>query len=137
MVRGPVVSSAPGPLHGQRSRCPRDEDPGYRPAVDATDLLISDQPEVHRFEALRAGVLVGFVDYRWAGHRRVLVHTEVPTALGGQGIGSALARHVLDLAREHDERISIRCPYLRTFIERHPEYRPDDHGRIPRRDTAG
>jgi predicted GNAT family acetyltransferase len=100
--------------------------------VDATDLLICDEPDAHRFEARRGGELVGFVDYRWVGGRRVLIHTEVPPAFEGQGIGSALARHVLDLAREREERISIKCPYLRTFIERHPEYTPDDDGRIPK-----
>ncbi len=101
--------------------------------MDATDLLISDEPGAHRFEGRRSGELLGFVDYRWVGGRRVLIHTEVPPAFEGQGIGSALARHVLDLAREQEERISIKCPYVRTFIERHPEYAPDDHGRIPKR----
>ena len=100
--------------------------------MDATDLLISDVPEANRFEARRGGELVGFVDYRWVGGRRVLIHTEVPPAFEGQGIGSALARHVLDFAREHQERISIKCPYLHTFIERHPEYAPDAFGRIPK-----
>jgi predicted GNAT family acetyltransferase len=101
--------------------------------MDATDLRISDLPEANRFEARRDGELVGFVDYRWVGRRRVLLHTEVPPAFEGQGIASALARHVLDLAREQEERISIKCPYLRTFIDRHPEYAPDDFGRIPKR----
>ncbi len=102
--------------------------------MGAPDVVISDQPEVHRFEARRRGELVGFLDYRWVGHRRVLLHTEVPPAFEGQGIGSALARHVLDLARSGEERVSIKCPYLRTFIERHPEYTPDDLGRIPQRE---
>ena len=104
--------------------------------MDTADLLISDLAEAHRFEARRGGEVVGFVDYRWVGGRRVLIHTEVPEALEGQGIGSALARYVLDFARDHDERVSIKCPYLRTFIERHPEYAPNPDGRIPKREAG-
>lgn len=104
--------------------------------MDTTDLQISDLPEAHRYEARRGGEVVGFVDYRWVGGRRVLIHTEVPVALEGQGIGSALARYVLAFARDHDERVSIKCPYLRTFIERHPEYAPNAEGRIPKREAG-
>ena len=77
------------------------------------------------------GELAGFIDYRRSGPRLILVHTEVLPAFEGKGIASALARFVLDGIRERGERVSIRCPYLTAFVERHPEYAPGPDLRIP------
>ena len=51
-----------------------------------------------------------------------LTHTEVPAALGGRGIGSALARAALDHAREQHLAVRPSCPFVRDFITKHPEY---------------
>jgi predicted GNAT family acetyltransferase len=52
----------------------------------------------------------------------VLVHTEVPEALSGRGIGSAIARAVLDDARAHGRRVVPECKFIASYISRHPEY---------------
>jgi uncharacterized protein len=60
---------------------------------------VKDNPAAGRFE-MAAGGAVAFVEYERAGDgRRVLLHTEVPAALSGQGVGSKLARGTLDSAR--------------------------------------
>jgi uncharacterized protein len=55
------------------------------------------------------------------GHR-VLVHTEVPPAMQGLGVGSRLVKAVLDDARAHGRPIVPACEFVKSFLERHPEY---------------
>lgn len=90
--------------------------------MTADQVEIRDNPEQHRYEALVDGEVAGFVDYRDRG-RRILVHTEVDPAYGGKGIGNRLAAGALDHAREAGLRVVPRCPFIRAFIARHPEYR--------------
>ena len=51
-----------------------------------------------------------------------LLHTEVPEAFQGRGYGGALVRAALDYARAQNLRIVPTCPFVRTFITRHPEH---------------
>ena len=51
-----------------------------------------------------------------------VMHTEVPTELNGKGIGSALVRGLLDIARTEKLKVVPRCPFMAAFIKRHPEY---------------
>ena len=60
---------------------------------------IKNNEAAKRFE-LTVGDHTAFVDYILLSKRIIYTHTEVPAALEGQGIGSALARHVLDFARQ-------------------------------------
>jgi predicted GNAT family acetyltransferase len=85
-------------------------------------LTIIDRPEARRFEAHLGDELAGFLEYRLAGTRRILIHTEVLPAFGGRGIGAALARHALDEALAAGTRVTPKCPFVRAWLERHPEY---------------
>jgi predicted GNAT family acetyltransferase len=51
-----------------------------------------------------------------------LTHTEVPEAMEGQGIGSRIVKHALDAARAAGEKVAPWCPFVRAYIDRHPEY---------------
>jgi predicted GNAT family acetyltransferase len=87
------------------------------------DVTVQEAPDSHRYEAVTAtGEVVGFVEY--VDHRgvRVLFHTEVDDAYEGKGVGSTLAREVLDEALAAGRRLRITCPFLRSWIERHPDY---------------
>jgi predicted GNAT family acetyltransferase len=92
--------------------------------MDGTSISISDEPAADRYVARLGSALVGFVEYRRIGGRIVFIHTKVPPEFEGRGIASALARHILDKAREDGTRVTIKCPYLLAFVERHPEYAP-------------
>lgn len=83
---------------------------------------IVDNPAARRYEARVDGELAGFLEYRLAGTRRILLHTETLEAFGGRGIGGAMARHALDAARAAGTRATVKCPFIRTWLERHPEY---------------
>ena len=83
--------------------------------------VITDAPDRGRFEAHLDDVLVGVLEYVRKHGRLALVHTEVPPDREGQGIGSALVRHALDDARAGGLRVIPICPYVKNYLERHPE----------------
>ncbi len=84
-------------------------------------LTIVNVPEARRYEARLGGELAGWVDYGRVGTRLIAVHTEVPPAFGGRGIGSVLVRHVLADARANGLTVTPRCPLFAAHFERHPE----------------
>lgn len=81
---------------------------------------VVDNPAQNRFEMAVDGELA-VVYYRHEGEALVLVHTEVPQALSGQGIGSKLARGVFDLIRASGRKAIVRCPFLVKWASRHPD----------------
>ncbi|MFD0973099.1 GNAT family N-acetyltransferase [Plantactinospora endophytica] len=85
-------------------------------------MLVEENPARRRFEILVDDALAGFVAYQIQSGTKVLVHTEVDEAFEGKGVGSALARGTLDQLRDRGELVAVTCPFLLTFIERHPEY---------------
>lgn len=66
----------------------------------------------------------GFLQYARSDRRLELIHTEVPPELGGRGLGGTLAKAALDYAREQGLAVTPTCPFVRKFVERHPEYAP-------------
>ena len=83
---------------------------------------VKDNPAAGRFE-MGSGDSAAFVEYRRAGERIALLHTEVPEALSGQGVGSKLVRGTLDAVRAEGLKVVPRCEFVAAYIERHPEYR--------------
>lgn len=86
------------------------------------DLRIADNPDAERYEVFADGELAGFVTYRLQDGRIALRHTEVDDAFEGQGVGSALVSGVLDDARARGLAVLPFCPFVRSYIQRHPEY---------------
>jgi len=82
---------------------------------------VRDNPDRHRFE-LDADGHVAFSNYTRAGNVITIQHTEVPKELGGRGIGSALARGVLEFARGQGLKVVPHCPFVKSYIDKHPEF---------------
>ena len=82
---------------------------------------VRDNPDRHRFE-LDADGHVAVSNYTRAGNVITIQHTEVPKELGGRGIGSALARGVLEFARAQGLKVVPRCPFVKSYIDKHPEF---------------
>ena len=82
---------------------------------------IIDNPVRRRYELAVDGV-VAHVDYvRQPGVIRI-THTIVPEQIAGRGIGSRLARHVLDDAQKNGEKVVPQCSFIAEYIARHKEY---------------
>ena len=82
---------------------------------------VRDNAARHSFE-LDADGHEAFSNYRRDGNILTIMHTEVPAALNGRGIGSALARGLLDIARAHGLKVKPICPFVAGYIAKHPEY---------------
>ena len=82
---------------------------------------IRDNTARHRLEFDVDGH-VAFTEYRRAGDVLTLNHTEVPKQLSGRGIGSTLARNALDWARAQGLKVVPRCPFIKSYIDKHAEY---------------
>ncbi len=82
---------------------------------------IVDAATADRYEARVEGDLAGFIDYKLRRDRIALIHTEVLPAYQGRRIAEHLARFALDDARQRGLRVIASCPYVRAYVERHPE----------------
>ena len=87
---------------------------------------MSDLPEVRdnagerRYE-IRVGDTLAFLQYHdKAAGVRSLVHTEVPPALAGKGLGGRLVAAALEDARKRGLRVIPVCPFVAAYLSRHP-----------------
>ena len=84
--------------------------------------VVTDNQAESRFEVHVGGELAGFVAYGLRGQVINLVHTEVDPKFQGAGYAARLARASLDEARRRHLAVLPSCPYIRSWIGRHPDY---------------
>jgi len=75
----------------------------------------------HRYQALMGGEVAGTAHYR-VREQKDFWHTEVKPEYEGKGVGTALAKAVFEDLRAHGEKAVIECPFLQSYLKRHPEY---------------
>ena len=83
---------------------------------------VRDNADEGRYELMLDGAVAGFAEYRDRDGRRIFVHTIVDPAYGGRGFGNRLAKAALDDALARGMPVVARCPFIRAWIERHPDY---------------
>jgi uncharacterized protein len=91
----------------------------------ATDApAVSDNPAASRYELHVGTELAGFVTYQLREHGTVisLLHTEVEPGFQGEHLATNLARFILDDARERGLAVLPFCPYIGSWIKKHPDY---------------
>jgi predicted GNAT family acetyltransferase len=84
------------------------------------DMDVQDDRERHRF-ALEVEGHLAHLDYRQEADRLVLVHTEVPEALGGRGLGGTLVEAAVDAAAAQGLIVVAECSFAAQWLERHPD----------------
>lgn len=85
-------------------------------------VTVRDDPARRVFLALLDdGTEAGGAYYRRRDGVVTFTHTEVSPDLEGQGVGSALAAGALDAVRAAGERVVALCPFVKAYIDRHPE----------------
>jgi len=94
------------------------------------DILRNDAKS--RYEARVDGEVAGFAEYQLTDELIVFTHTEVEPRFEGQGVGSALARFALDDVRSQGSRTVLPvCPFIKAWIQHHPDYIPLVYGAPP------
>ena len=96
---------------------------GIRVAAPAPAPVI-DNREASRFELTVDGQ-TAFLQYERTPKSFVLVHTEVPPALRGRHLGDALVKGAFERAHAERLRVVAVCPFVRTYLRKHPRGRAD------------
>ena len=84
------------------------------------DSRITHDPDNSRFE-YRSGGFVAELVYRMRGERMVLLHTGVPDAVEGHGIGGELVRAAVEYAASRGLTVVPACAFARAWLERNPD----------------
>ena len=83
---------------------------------------VKEDVDQKRFELPIADDAIAAAYYRPDGADVVLVHTEVPEEFSGRGIATELAHGTFGLLRKTGRKAILKCPFMSSFVARHPEY---------------
>lgn len=86
-----------------------------------TPVLVINNEQQQQFQAIVHEELA-YLEYRWLKEDLALMHTFVPESLEGKGLASALAKFALEYAKGKNLRVIVYCPFVATYLKRHPEY---------------
>jgi hypothetical protein len=82
--------------------------------------VVNNKPH-HRYELAVDGHIAATY-YKIDAGVITFIHTEVPPELSGKGIGSKLIQGALDQVRAEGLKVIAQCPFVKGYIEKHPEY---------------
>lgn len=86
-----------------------------------TSINIVNNEKENRFEYIVEGELAE-LQYKIRNNNMYFMHTGVPKSMKGQGIGEAIVKQGLEYAVAQNLNIVVYCPFVKTYLERHPEY---------------
>jgi uncharacterized protein len=92
------------------------------PRGSAENIAVQDNPGKSRYELVLDEHVVGEILYRPTPDHLVLLHTEVLPSLENKGLGARLVAGALDDIRARGLRVVPFCPFVRSYIRRHPDY---------------
>jgi uncharacterized protein len=84
------------------------------------DPVVVDERSASRFKLEIDGHVAELI-YGRKGDHLTLVHTEVPEALGGRGLGGQLVRAAVDTAAAQGLTLVPECEFARGWLEGHPD----------------
>lgn len=68
------------------------------------------------------GRKAGFIEYSLHGKIAIVTHTEMDRQYEGRGLGSALARQMLQLVCDEGWQVVPVCGFFAHYLRTHPEY---------------
>jgi predicted GNAT family acetyltransferase len=86
-----------------------------------SESVVSNNRQRLRYEISVDGELAGFAQYRDRAGVRTFVHTEIDERFEGRGLASSLIRNALADVRAHGRTIAVECPFVGSYLARHPE----------------
>jgi hypothetical protein len=96
--------------------------------MDGIEVVRNDREQ--RFELLKAGQLVGLIDFKPRSGAVALIHTEIFRDHSGQGLAAVLVEGALEQLDAAGQALLPYCPYVRGYLGKHPEWVrlvPADH----------
>jgi predicted GNAT family acetyltransferase len=90
--------------------------------VGKVSVEVADNLMENRYEARVNGALAGVCSYELTSDTLILLHTQVAERYEGRGVGSDIAQFALDDARARGLYVRPLCPFVRSWLKRHPEY---------------
>lgn len=88
---------------------------------DYSALELKDNQKEGRFE-MNVDGQPAFIQYRLHNNTISLLHTEVPIALEGQGVGAAVVQKAFEYIQQNDLKMFPQCSFVSTYLKRHPEW---------------
>jgi len=85
-------------------------------------LTLKDNTDKKQFELQVEGNLAR-IEYIKTLDKIYLTHTEVPKALEGKGIGTAIVHKALEWVKANELTLIPLCPFVALYIKRNPEYK--------------
>ena len=80
---------------------------------------VRDNRRLSRFE-LEVNGEIAFTNYSIEGAVIVLMHTETPVRVRGQGVASKLVDGILKIIRDRGLKVVPRCSFVRVYFMQHP-----------------
>jgi Predicted acetyltransferase len=88
---------------------------------DISSAQVVHNSAAQQFE-VRVGDLLSLLQYRVAGAKMIIFHTEVPPAVQNRGLAERLTKAAFEFARVEKLTVEPRCPYTAAFLRQHREY---------------
>lgn len=96
------------------------------------NVTVVDNKALSRYEARIGETVAGYSVYQVTTSIIIIEHTEVDPAYEGQGIGGALVEGALDDIRNKGQhKVLAVCPFVRSWLGKHHEYRDVVYGAAP------
>ncbi len=91
-------------------------------AKELPPAAVTDDVAASRYEAVIGDRRAGLIAYELRPGRMVMLHTEVEPEFEGHGVAGEMVARALDDVRARGLKVVPSCPYVRSYISRHPEY---------------
>ena len=65
---------------------------------------------------------IAFINYKQSGRRIYLTHTEVPPAMEGKGVASALVEKTFRYIEKQDLKFVPLCAFVQSYLQKHPAW---------------
>ena len=102
------------------------------PPRNLDDVVISHDAENRKYDAIYGDHSIGVLVYERSMGHIIITHAAVQDAHRGYGVGSKLIGAALDHIKTMGLPVRVRCPVVRRFIARNPQYQPlMDHPATP------
>ena len=83
---------------------------------------VRENTDASRYEISFGRELAGYTEYERRGETYALIHTEIHSRFEGKGLASTLTAHVLDDLGARRIPVLPYCPFVRSYLTKHPEY---------------